>query len=40
MEEKEFTFKMKKGEIEIELTSTDEDFIKEQLEIWRKQLLQ
>lgn len=40
MEEKEYTFKMKKGDIEIELTSTDESFIKEQLEIWRKQLLQ
>ena len=30
MEEKQYTFKMKKGDIEIELTSTDEDFIKEQ----------
>ena len=39
MEEKEYTFKMKKGDIDIELTSTDEEFIKEQLEIWRKQLL-
>jgi len=39
MEEKEYTFKMKKGDIDIELTSTDEAFIKEQLEIWRKQLL-
>ena len=39
MEEKTYTFKMKKGEIEIELTSTDEDFIKEQLDTWRKQLL-
>lgn len=39
MEEKEYTFKMKKGDIDIELTSTDETFIKEQLEIWRKQLL-
>ena len=39
MEEKEYTFKMKKGDIDIELTSTDEKFIKEQLEIWRKQLL-
>ncbi len=39
MEEKEYTFKMKKGNIDIELTSTDEQFIKEQLDIWRKQLL-
>jgi len=39
MEEKQYTFKMKKGDIEIELTSTDEDFIKEQLETWRSQLL-
>lgn len=39
MEEKEYTFKMKKGDIDIELTSTDEQFIKEQLDIWRKQLL-
>ena len=39
MEEKQYTFKMKKGEIEIELTSTDEEFIKEQLETWRNQLL-
>ena len=39
MEEKEYTFKMKKGDIEIELTSTDEAFIKEQLDTWRSQLL-
>ncbi len=39
MEEKEYIFKMKKGDIEIELSSTDENFIKEQLEIWRSQLL-
>ncbi len=39
MDEKEYTFKMKKGDIEIELSSTDEDFIQEQLEIWRNQLL-
>ena len=36
--EKEYNFKMKKGDIEIELSSTDEDFIKEQMEIWRNQL--
>lgn len=39
MDEKEYTFKMKKGDIEIELSSTDENFIQEQLEIWRNQLL-
>jgi len=37
-EEKEYTFKMTKGDIEIELSSTDENFIKEQMEIWRNQL--
>ena len=36
--EKEYNFKMKKGDIEIELSSTDEEFIKEQMEIWRNQL--
>ena len=39
MEENEYTFKLKKGDVEIELVSTDESFIKEQLEIWRSQLL-
>jgi hypothetical protein len=32
----EYIFKLKKGEIEIELRSDDPDFIEEQLEIWRK----
>ena len=31
MDEKEYTFKMKKGDIEIELSSTDENFIQEQV---------
>lgn len=39
MEEKEYIFKIKNGDVEIELTSSDEQFIKEQLATWRKQLL-
>ncbi|MDD3593451.1 MAG: hypothetical protein PHX18_02370 [Candidatus Gastranaerophilales bacterium] len=36
---KEYIFKLKKGEYEIELKSTDEAFIQEQMDIWRKQML-
>ncbi len=39
MKENEYTFKLKTKDIEIELTSQDEEFIKEQLETWRKQLV-
>jgi hypothetical protein len=39
MEEKEYTFKIKKGDVEIELKSTDTRFIEEQLEKWREMLL-
>lgn len=31
----EYVFKLKKGEIEIELRSDDPKFIEEQLNIWR-----
>lgn len=31
----EYIFKLKKGEIEIELRSDDPKFIEEQLDIWR-----
>ena len=33
-------FKMKKGEIEIELKSDDLEFVEEQLNKWREDLLQ
>ena len=36
---KEYNFKLKKGDIEIELVSTDEDFVKEQCDNWREQML-
>lgn len=39
MEEKEYTFKVKKGDVEIELKSSDTKFIEEQLEKWRELLL-
>jgi hypothetical protein len=39
MEEKEYSFKIKKGDVEIELKSSDTKFIEEQLEKWRKMLL-
>lgn len=39
MEEQEYTFKVKKGDVEIELKSTDTKFIEEQLEKWRELLL-
>lgn len=35
----EYVFKMKKGEIEIELKSDDSMFIEEQLDKWRNALL-
>lgn len=39
MEEKEYSFKIKKGDVELELKSTDTKFIQEQLEKWREVLL-
>ena len=36
----EYVFKMKKGEIEIELKSDDLEFVEEQLNKWREDLLQ
>jgi len=35
----EYVFKMKKGEVEIELKSDDSKFIEEQLNKWREALL-
>jgi len=35
----EYVFKMKKGDIEIELKSDDSRFIEEQLDKWRNALL-
>lgn len=32
----EYIFKLKKGDIEIELRSDDPNFIEDQLKIWRK----
>ena len=36
----EYVFKMKKGDIEIELRSDDLEFVEEQLNKWRDELLQ
>ena len=36
----EYVFKMKKGEVEIELKSDDLSFIESQLNKWREELLQ
>ena len=36
----EYVFKMKKGDIEIELKSDDLEFVEEQLNKWRQELLQ
>lgn len=35
----EYVFKMKKGDIEIELKSDDIEFVEEQLNKWRDELL-
>ncbi len=35
----EYVFKMKKGDIEVELKSDDAKFIEEQLDKWREALL-
>lgn len=36
----EYVFKMKKGDIEIELKSDDLEFVESQLNKWREELLQ
>ena len=36
----DYIFKIKKGDIEIELKSDDEKFIEDQLEKWRNALVQ
>jgi hypothetical protein len=35
----EYVFKMKKGDVEIELKSDDTKFIEEQLNKWREEIL-
>lgn len=35
----EYVFKMKKGEIEIELSSDDAEFVEQQLTKWREEIL-
>lgn len=35
----EYVFKMKKGDVEIELKSDDAKFVQEQLDKWRETLL-
>ena len=36
----EYVFKMKKGDIEIELKSDDLEFVEEQLNKWREDIMQ
>ncbi|MDD3150907.1 MAG: hypothetical protein PHV68_08735 [Candidatus Gastranaerophilales bacterium] len=35
----EYIFKMKKGDVEIEVKSDDSDFIEQQMNKWREELL-
>lgn len=35
----EYVFKMKKGEVEIELSSDDAEFVEQQLAKWREEIL-
>lgn len=35
----EYVFKMKKGDVEIELKSDDTEFIEEQMQKWRDEIL-
>lgn len=35
----EYVFKMKKGDVEIELKSDDTQFVEEQLNKWREEIL-
>jgi hypothetical protein len=36
----EYVFKLKKGELELELRSDDAQFVEQQMQQWRQQLLQ
>ena len=36
----EYVFKMKKGEIEIEFSSDDAEFVEQQLNKWREDIMQ
>lgn len=36
----EYVFKMKKGDVEIELKSDDTEFVEEQLNKWREDIMQ
>lgn len=36
----DYVFKLKKGELELELQSNDAEFIEQQMEKWRKLLLE
>lgn len=35
----QYVFKMKKGELEIEFSSDDDDFVEQQLQKWREEIL-
>ena len=35
----QYVFKMKKGELEVEFSSDDADFVEAQLEKWREEIL-
>ncbi len=35
----QYVFKMKKGELEIEFSSDDADFVEQQLQKWREEIL-
>lgn len=35
----QYVFKMKKGELEIEFSSDDAEFVEQQLEKWREEIL-
>lgn len=35
----QYVFKMKKGELEIEFASDDAEFVEQQLEKWREEIL-
>lgn len=35
----QYVFKMKKGDLEIEFSSDDADFVEQQLEKWREEIL-
>ena len=35
----QYVFKMKKGDLEIEFSSDDKEFVEQQLEKWRQEIL-